>query len=150
MKIREANAEDMQQIVQLRMNLFVEVGAISHEDAAPELKAKTLRYFQENTNVTKSWVAEVSGKIVAMGTLSLFVRPPYPENLLGKEGYLLNMYTLPEFRKKGCGRGILENILAYARREQLGKVWLHASAVGRTLYEKAGFISNSAYLEWIP
>ena len=99
MKIREANAEDIQQIVHLRMKLFVEVGAISHEDAAPELNATTLRYFQENTNVTKSWVAEYSSKIVAAGTLSLFFRPPYPENLLGKEGYLLNMYTLPEFRK---------------------------------------------------
>ncbi|MEW6037547.1 MAG: GNAT family N-acetyltransferase [Pseudomonadota bacterium] len=150
MKIREANAEDIQQIVQLRMKLFVEVGAISHEDAAPELKATTLQYFQENTNVTKSWVAEYSGKIVAAGTLSLFFRPPYPENLLGKEGYLLNMYTLPEYRKKGCGKGILENILAYSRQEQLGKVWLHASTVGRPLYEKAGFIANSAYLEWIP
>lgn len=150
MKIREANAKDIKQIVQLRMKLFVEVGEISHEDASPELKATTLQYFQENMNVTKSWVAEYSGKIVAVGTLSLFFRPPYPGNLLGKEGYLLNMYTLPEYRKKRCGQGILENILAYARQAQLGKVWLHASTVGRPLYEKVGFVVNSTYLEWVP
>jgi GNAT superfamily N-acetyltransferase len=89
-------------------------------------------------------------QIVAAGTLALFVRPPYPGNLAGVEGYLLNMYTLPEWRQQGLATALLDAITAYAKARELGKVWLHASDEGRPLYERIGFVTNPDYLEWRP
>ena len=73
-----------------------------------------------------SWLAEAAKKrgdpqIVAAGTLALFVRPPYPGNLAGVEGYLLNMYTLPEWRQQGLATVLLDAITAYAKARELGK-----------------------------
>ena len=49
----------------------------------------------------RSWVVEEEGEVVACATLALFVRPPYPGNLAGREGYLLNIYTRPAWRRRG-------------------------------------------------
>ncbi len=98
----------------------------------------------------RSWLVEVEGEAVACGTLALFVRPPYPGNLAGREAYLLNMYTLPAWRKRGMASALLDAMAAYAREQQLGKLWLHASDQGRALYERFGFASNPACLECVP
>lgn len=92
----------------------------------------------------------MDGEVVASATLALFVRPPYPGNLTGREGYLLNMYTLPAHRRQGLAGALLDQMADYARGQQLGRVWLHASEEGRPLYERMGFVSNPAYLEWQP
>lgn len=46
-----------------------------------------------------SWGIFQRGKLVAIGSLCLFTRIPYNENLSGLEGYILNIYTFPQFRK---------------------------------------------------
>jgi len=136
MIIRQARAADIPAMVALRMELFCEVGELVTPQADPALWQATLDYFTRamSEESALSWLAEADtqegGKqIVAAGTLALFERPPYPGNLAGMEGYLLNMYTRPQW---------------------LGKVWLHASEQGRPLYERIGFVANPAYLEWQP
>ena len=80
----------------------------------------------------------------------MFVRPPYPGNLAGREAYLLNMYTLPDYRKQGIASALLDAMEAEAIARRFGKVWLHASEAGRPLYERIGFVANPAYMEWQP
>lgn len=99
---------------------------------------------------SRSWLVEVEGQPVACGTLAFFVRPPYPGNLSGREAYLLNMYTRPDWRKRGMASALLEAMASCACGLQLGKLWLHASEEGRPLYERLGFAGNPAYLEWCP
>jgi hypothetical protein len=38
----------------------------------------------------------------------------------------------------------------YVQEQQYGKVWLHASAEARSMYEQAGFAPNDKALEWHP
>lgn len=89
-------------------------------------------------------------EVVACATLALFVRPPYPGNLAGREGYLLNIYTRPAWRRRGMANALLVAMVAYAREQQLGKLWLHASSDGRAIYERFGFAGNPACLECVP
>ncbi|MDM5148862.1 GNAT family N-acetyltransferase [Aeromonas salmonicida] len=126
MIIRQADMADIPALVSLRMGLFCEVGELAEP------------------------LAEVGGEVVASGTLALFLRPPYPGNVSGKEAYLLNMYTLPAHRKQGMASALLDAMVAHASAEQLGRVWLHASEQGRPLYERIGFMANPACLEWQP
>ena len=152
MIVREALTADIPALVNLRMGLFCEVGELEKPDADPVLWLATSTYFSaaEADGSARSWVVEVDDKLVACGTLALFVRPPYPGNLAGREAYLLNMYTLPAWRKRGMASALLDVMVAYAREQQLGKLWLHASEEGRPLYERLGFVGNPACLEWSP
>ncbi|HDX8441688.1 GNAT family N-acetyltransferase [Aeromonas hydrophila] len=152
MIIRQATQADIPMLVTLRMALFCEVGELSEPLADLDLWQATSRYFgtAQAEESARSWVAEVDGEVVASATLALFVRPPYPGNLAGREGYLLNMYTLPAHRRQGLAGALLGQMADYARVQQLGRVWLHASDEGRPLYERIGFVANPAYLEWQP
>ena len=155
MIIRQARAADIPALVALRMELFCEVGELVTPQADPALWQATLDYFTRamSEESALSWLAEADTQegckqILAAGTLALFERPPYPGNLAGMEGYLLNMYTRPQWRQQGIATALLDAITAFARSRQLGKVWLHASEQGRPLYERIGFVANPAYLEW--
>ncbi|EQB2598367.1 GNAT family N-acetyltransferase [Aeromonas salmonicida] len=152
MIIRQADMADIPALVSLRMGLFCEVGELADPLADLDLWQATSAYFSagQADGSARSWVAEVGGEVVASGTLALFVRPPYPGNVSGKEAYLLNMYTLPAHRKQGMASALLNAMVAHARTEHLGKVWLHASDQGRPLYERIGFVANPACLEWQP
>ncbi|MFB2866460.1 GNAT family N-acetyltransferase [Aeromonas sp. MdU4] len=151
MFIRQATVTDIPALVAMRMTLFCEVGELATPDADHSLLLATRDYFTRAhaEGSALSWVAEVDKQLVAVGTLALFARPPYPGNLAGKEAYLLNMYTLPSWRQKGIATALLDTIAAYAESCQLGKVWLHASEAGRPLYERIGFVANPAYMEWL-
>lgn len=152
MKVREAVAADIPALVALRMALFGELGELDDPLAEPELRQATQAYFSEamGQGSARTWVVEVNGEPVACGTLALFVRPPYPGNLAGREAYLLNMYTRPAWRKRGMASALLEAMQAHAREQRLGKLWLHASEEGRALYERFGFAGNPACLECAP
>lgn len=152
MIIREAKAADIPALVRLRMALFCELGELDEPLADGALWQATEAYFSAaaRDGSARSWLVEVDGEAVACGTLALFVRPPYPGNLAGREAYLLNMYTLPAWRKRGMASALLDVMAAYARELRLGKLWLHASEEGRPLYERLGFVANPACLEWCP
>ncbi|MGZ4969669.1 MAG: GNAT family N-acetyltransferase [Methylobacter sp.] len=150
MIVREATDKDIPQLVELRMRLFAELGEIPNPEAAPELRAATTEYFERTveTNQARSWVALVDDSIVAVGTLAEFQRPPYIGNLSGREAYLLNMFTLPSFRRRGIADLIFKHVLAFAKAQGYGKVWLHASPDGCSLYERHGFALNPSAMEW--
>lgn len=152
MLIRQATEADIPMLVAMRMALFCEVGELPHPAADPALIQATERYFTNAflSGSALSWLAEVDKQVVAAGTLAMFVRPPYPGNLAGREAYLLNMYTLPDYRKQGVASALLDAMAAEAIARRFGKVWLHASEAGRPLYERIGFVANPAYMEWQP
>ncbi|MNE48615.1 Acetyltransferase (GNAT) family protein [compost metagenome] len=152
MMVREALAADIPALVGLRMGLFCEVGELDNPQASDALWQATQSYFSaaQADGSARSWLVEVEGEVVACGTLALFMRPPYPGNLAGREAYLLNMYTRPAWRKRGMASALLDAMARHAREQQLGKLWLHASDEGRPLYERLGFVANPACLEWCP
>ena len=92
------------------------------------------------------WVAVMENErdIVATGGMSFFHRAPNFGSLDGRDGYLLNMYTKPEWRGKGVATEIVKCVLEYARSIQLKAVRLHASNAGRPVYEKLGFIRQES------
>lgn len=147
--VREALTADIPALVRLRMALFCELGELAQPDADPALWQATDAYFHraQQEGSAHTWLVEEDGEPVACATLALFVRPPYPGNLAGREGYLLNLYTRPAWRKRGMARALLHAMVTYARAQRLGKLWLHASDQGRPLYEQFGFAGNPACLE---
>jgi GNAT superfamily N-acetyltransferase len=151
--IRVAVVPDVPELIDLRLQLFADVRHIAAMGSETELRNATERYFADAMNAddgNKTWVAVVNERIVATGTLAVFQRPPSPNNLFGLEAYLLNMYTVPAYRSKGIATTLLTEMMAFARSAGYGKVWLHASAAGRSLYESYGFKVNATALEWQP
>ncbi len=143
LSIRRATIEDTDQLVQLRLLLFEETGELVQSDAstfAEAIHAFLIKSLPQESFL--AWIAESDHRIVASSGLVPFERLPVPENLLGKEGYILNMYTLPEWRGQGLATALLQEIISFAKETGIRRLWLHATEVGRPVYEKIGFIAE--------
>jgi GNAT superfamily N-acetyltransferase len=73
--------------------------------------------------------------------------PPRPHSPRGIEGYILNMLTVSEWRRKGIASAIMGELLACAGEAGAVQVALRASEDGRRVYEKFGFESNPHYMQ---
>ncbi|MGI8680424.1 MAG: GNAT family N-acetyltransferase [Jatrophihabitans sp.] len=60
-------------------------------------------------------------------------------NPTGRVGYIANMCTEPDFRRRGFGRITLTALLDWMRSTDTKTVNLHASADGEALYRSFGF-----------
>ena len=59
----------------------------------------------------------------------------------------MNMYTNPEYRRKGIGYKTLDMLVQDARSKGVTAISLEATEMGRPLYEKYGFIRMNDEME---
>ncbi len=150
-QVRRANAEDVETLVQMRVALLRAVGNVTSDLDAKEIADAIRAYIAQDmpTGRYVAFIAEAGQSAVGCGGLAFYLRPPYCGNLSGKEVYLMGMYTIPEWRGKGVGTALVEKLLEYARAQGVGKVWLQTEPGARSLYGRAGFRSDDAYMELI-
>lgn len=148
MFIKRLNIEDVESFLHLRLNLFYELQEIERDDDVEKLKNSTMKYYLKNIDKTLITYGVIEkDKIVSIGSLCLFERIPYIENLSGKEGYILNIYTLPEYRKKGYGKEITKKLIEYSKDIGIKRLWLNTSNEGKKLYSKLGFKNKENEME---
>ncbi len=94
-----------------------------------------------------AFVAELDGRVVGSGGISLYDNPPGPGTAT-RDAYIMSMFTEPHVRGQGVARAILEALVDFARESGgVGRVWLHASPMGRPVYLRAGFAPRDSYLQ---
>lgn len=147
-EILQLDEKSVEDFLRLRIELFEELGEVPKGTDISELKLATKQYFLSHINKDLiSWGIFSNGKLAAIGSLCLFTRIPYKENLNGLEGYILNIYTSPQFRRCGFANQILDNIIEYSHKENIKRLWLNSSAQGRHLYVEKGFIKKDNEME---
>lgn len=144
-EIGKITKEDIYEITTLRHKELLELIPDSFEGASVhdlhEMnetfgKQITKGLLNDNAFVVK---ATIDGKIVSVGAVSMIDFPPTPENQQGKAGYIHSMYTLPEHRKKGFAKQILDCLVDWCKQKGLNLVLLAASDEGLRLYSSRGF-----------
>jgi GNAT superfamily N-acetyltransferase len=91
----------------------------------------------------------VEAAVVAGGGLQLRPLMPRPGHLRGEpEALILSMWTEPAHRRRGLAALVVETMLAWCRARGIRRVTLHASEMGRPIYERLGFrATNEMRLE---
>ena len=139
--IRLATVEDIPTILAHRRAMFHDMG---HTDPAA-LDAMEV-YFRPWVRQKMeqgeffTWLAEDDqGRVAAGAGLWVQEWPPTPQMVLGRRGYVLNVYTHPDYRRRGLARRLMLLIEAWCRERRIPILTLHASADGRPLYDALGF-----------
>ncbi|MDM9582432.1 MULTISPECIES: GNAT family N-acetyltransferase [unclassified Nostoc] len=147
--LRQANLQDLEALIQLRLELLREVGEIKGDFDITNLAEATRRYLGEKmpSGEFLAWVAEVDSQIVATSGLVFFQRPPYNGNLSGLEAYIMNVYTIPMWRGQGIATALLKEIISFMRATEAKRLWLHATEDGKRVYEKLSFVSTAKEME---
>jgi GNAT superfamily N-acetyltransferase len=141
--IRLATPDDIERLVELRLAFLAEVGRTVDDALEDALTAYLNRAIPAGDCVF--WVYEAGEQIVGMGAMSIYERMMW--NGVGREGYVLSMYTLPGHRGEGIGAAIVEEMQRFAAAEGL-KLCLIALDEARPIYERAGFTGDVRYMRW--
>ncbi len=145
MSIRPNTVADIPDLVRLRRLMFEDMG---WQDSA-KLDASDRacqRYFARAIPAGEyhGWLAvTAAGQAVASGGLVIDQHPPGPGNLSGKTGYIMNVVTLPDHRRQGLARRLMDVMLAWLAERGIEQVTLHASDMGRPLYQGLGFEASN-------
>ncbi len=139
--LRLATKDDIPQLVDFRIKFLKEVRVDAPTDRLDEYRDVMREYLERemSTGNFVAWLAVANNEIIATSGIITIQRLPQLWNMTGKEAYIMNMYTKPEWRRKGIGSAILEKLLIEARNRGIEAVKLHATPMGRPLYEKFGF-----------
>jgi GNAT superfamily N-acetyltransferase len=147
----QSDLNDLDQIIELRLKLLREAGYLQSDEPSVELIEATRTYLRNNLPTDRfiAWVAEIEGRIVGMSGLVFFEKPPTEENLSGLEAYVMNMYTLPEWRGKGIATLLLQEIIRMIKTTKARRIWLRTTPDGQHVYEQNGFVITTADMELV-
>jgi len=149
--LRKANLNDIDKLIEFRVEFLKEIQN-SPPDMEIEIFRKSLKDFfldKMKSNEFIAWLAESDNEIIAISGLSFLQKPPHFINMTGKFAYIMNMYTKPEWRRKGIGAALLEKLFVEIKKKGIQSVVLHTTPYGRPLYEKYGFRENDGDKEMI-
>jgi len=142
--VREGNVSDIPDIARHRRRMCEDMN-YTDTDALSAMEALTADYLQKAIpdGSFRAWLACDNGRIVAGGALVISPWPPHAYDLDCRRAMILNIYTEPEYRRRGIARQVMERIIAWCRQEGFVRVSLHASEHGRHLYESLGFVDSN-------
>jgi RimJ/RimL family protein N-acetyltransferase len=152
--IRRATIADAPVIACHRARMFQDMGEISPTMFADFVTAS--REWTERALASGEYLGWFAfpksqpGLIVAGAGVQLRQAPPHPCRpakdgvfAKGRHAIVLNVFTEPEWRKRGVAMLLMNEIVRWARDEKLDRLVLHASAHARSLYEKMGFTATN-------
>jgi ribosomal protein S18 acetylase RimI-like enzyme len=149
MMFRAANLNDLDVIVHHRRAMFRDMGYRDEAelDAMAEAFRPWLRRKMEQ-NEYLAWLAVEEQQTVAGIGLWLMDWPPHMIGPGSPRGYILNVYTEPDFRRRGIARSLMQLALDWCSARNIRTVVLHSSPAGRALYESLGFRSSNEMRLW--
>jgi len=149
---RKAVIADCAVLTQIRMDNMDMYMEHESADAKRALCRSIQHYFEkgitENTLIT--WLACDAGKIISTSGLTFFDVMPSITNMSGRQGYITNMYTYPEYRCRGIASKLLELTIEEAKLQGCGRLVLYKTEMAENIYINFGFENSSGYMTYCP
>jgi GNAT superfamily N-acetyltransferase len=142
---REATGADLDALLLQRKRMFADMG-YRDKTAVNAAAAASREFFEERIGDGRfhAWVVETSSQqIVAGGVVLILDRLPSPRDPHPRRPLIVNVYTEPEYRRRGIARKLMETMIAWCREEGFNSVTLYTSPDGRPLYESMGFTTTN-------
>ncbi len=145
MNYRKENMDDIDKLVELRKKQLAAEGIESSINIDKELSLFFENKLSDGSLI--QWLVEDNDEIIACGAVIFYEFPPSYTNKSGKKAYISNMYTNENYRGQGIATKILSKLVDEAKITGVSKIWLEASAMGRPVYKKFGFVETDEFLE---
>lgn len=149
-EIRRAGPEELDLLMEWRMTVLREVFSIPPNDPMETLEYANRIYYQPalKTGEHIACFACADHKPVGCGGICLYREMPSPDNPNGGCAYLMNIYTLPEYRNRGAGKSIVTWLWQQASAYGIHKIYLEASETAHEFYKKMGFQDMNGYMKY--
>jgi GNAT superfamily N-acetyltransferase len=148
--VRRATTDDVAILVDLRFAFVTEFAPDEGEDEAARASVAAYLTRALPSEEFLAWLVLDDDVVVATGGMVVYERMMRSKGAgVGREGYILNVYTLPERRRCGHAMRMMEALLDCARERGI-RLTLVATDDGKGLYQKLGFTHDDRNYRWWP
>lgn len=146
---KKATIQDIDLLTKSRIEVLRAANQLPDDVDMSEVEIQSYDYYKKAlTDGTHTAYLVFDGdRFVGAGGISYFRVMPTYHNTSGRKAYIMNMYTNPDYRRKGIACKTLELLVADAKEKGITAISLEATDTGRALYEKFGFVKMNHEME---
>jgi len=146
---RRADVEDLDLLVETRITVLRAANRLDDSTDMSHVRPASAEYYRtalaDGSHV--AYLVFDGEKVIGTGGVSFYRVMPTYHNSSGEKAYIMNMYTAPEYRRKGIAHRTLQLLVNEAKRRGVTAISLEATAAGRPLYERFGFVAMDSEME---
>lgn len=137
--VEKANFKDIDELVRLRIDYLTEdYGGLTYIQTE-KIRNQLPEYFRNHLNKDLFVYVVKSPEIISCCFLLVSEKPANPSFIHGKTGTLMNVYTKPDFRRKGIAKKIIKFLISDTEKMGLDFIELKSTDDGYNLYKSVGF-----------
>ena len=139
---RKATIGDVDLLTKIRIEVLRAANGLSDDADMTEVEHQSYEYYQKalRDGTHTAYLAFDGDRFAGAGGISYYQVMPTFHNPSGNKAYIMNMYTRPEYRRRGIARRMLDILINDAKARGISFITLEATMMGRPLYESAGFV----------
>ena len=149
MTYKRATIKDIDLLTITRIEVLRAANRLSDDTDLSEVERQSYNYYQkalcDDSHI--AYLVFDGTRFVGAGAVSFFQVMPTYHNLSGNKAYIMNMYTRPEYRRRGIAIKILDMLIKESKNRGITAISLEATDMGRPLYEKYGFVKMNNEME---
>ena len=141
-KYIKATKADIELLMDIRLEMLREVNNLTDSyKYDKEFIDECKKYFEEGDQTT---ILALDGKeVVGCASISYIWIMPTFSHPTGNRAHLMNVYTKPDYRRKGISKRMVEIIIDEAKDNGVTEISLDSTEMGRPLYEALGFTASN-------
>lgn len=137
--VEKADLSNIDELIQLRIDYLTEDYGGLTDIQIEKIKNQLPEYFRNHLNKDLFVYVVKSPEIISCCFLLVSEKPANPSFIHGKTGTVMNVYTKPDFRRKGTAKKIMKFLVADAEKMELDFIELKSTDDGYNLYKSVGF-----------
>lgn len=146
---KKAGINEMEILVKTRIEVLRAANRLSNDVNMSFVEQQSREYYEEalQTGTHIAYLVFDEKRFIGAGGVSFFRVMPTYHNPTGWKAYIMNMYTNPNYRRKGIAYHMLELLIEEAKKKGVKHISLEATDMGRALYERYGFVKRNDEME---
>lgn len=126
---KKATIEDINELVRTRIIVLCAVNKLSDDVDMSVVEKESYEYYKRalETGEHITYLVYDNGTFIGAGGVSFYRVMPTYHNPTGKKAYIMNMYTAPEYRRKGIAIHTLDLLVKDAREQGASQITLEAT-----------------------
>ena len=146
---KKATIEDIDELVRTRSIVLRAANKLSDDVDMSLVEKESYEYYMRalETGEHIAYLVYNNGTFIGAGGVSFYQVMPTYHNPTGKKAYIMNMYTVPEYRRQRIAFHTLDLLVKDAWEQGVSQIALEATEMGQPLYEKYGFVKMEDEME---
>lgn len=139
---KKANYSDIETLVNIRIQVLKAANRLNESTDMKNIEKELYSYYKEHLKEDNhiAYLVFNNDEFVGAGDIVFYKVMPTYHKPCGKRAYIMNMYTVPNYRRKGIAYKTLDLLVNEAIQRGITYISLEATEIGKPLYKKYGFV----------